>query len=214
MISVLPTLLRAVALAGLAALAALLSNGLASPARKLAWRGVPVPLPHLATQPEPSATPALPPAQPSTPATAGKEVPRVAAPRPIQTPPAPGAAEAPAAPAPIREIGSREAWAAFQAGNPFLDARRSTEFAEGHIAGAFSTPVWESDVDDRLFAFKIARRPGAEDPIVIYCSGGDCQDSHLLASKLLGEGYFRLLIYREGFPDWVAQQRPVEKGRP
>jgi rhodanese-related sulfurtransferase len=116
--------------------------------------------------------------------------------------------------APIREVSGAEAWKAFQSGIPFLDARRSAEFIEGHIAGAYCTPVWEADLEDRLFTFKAARRPGPEDPIVIYCSGGDCRDSHLLADRLLKEGYFHLLIYRAGFPDWVAQQRPVEKGQP
>jgi rhodanese-related sulfurtransferase len=115
---------------------------------------------------------------------------------------------------PTREISGQEAWEAFQASWPFLDARRSAEFAEGHIPGAWSTPVWEADLDDRLIFFKAARRPGPDDPIVIYCSGGDCRDSHLLASRLMREGYGHLLIFRDGFPAWVAQGHPVEKGRP
>ena len=117
-------------------------------------------------------------------------------------------------PTPIRDLSSAEAWQFFQAGAPFLDARRSSEFAEGHVAGAWSTPVWEADLDDRLITFKAARHPGPDDPIVIYCSGGDCRDSHLLAAKLLNEGYFHLLIYHDGFPDWVAQGHPLEKGQP
>ncbi|WP_306589458.1 rhodanese-like domain-containing protein [Geothrix sp. 21YS21S-4] len=112
------------------------------------------------------------------------------------------------------EISSQAAWETFQAGVPFLDARRSSEFAEGHIAGAWCAPVWEADLEDRLFAFKAARRPGPEDAIVLYCSGGDCRDSHLLAERLLAQGYFHLLIYRDGFPDWAAQGRPVQKGQP
>ncbi len=120
----------------------------------------------------------------------------------------------PSAAGPIREVGGAEAWEAFQAGVPFLDARRSAEYAEGHVAGAFCTPVWESDLEDRLITFKATRRPGPEDPILIYCSGGDCKDSHLLADRLLKEGYFHLLIYREGYPDWVARKHPTEKGQP
>jgi rhodanese-related sulfurtransferase len=115
---------------------------------------------------------------------------------------------------PIREISGPEAWEAFQVGTPFLDARRSAEYAEGHIAGAWCAPMWESDLDDRLISFKAARRPGPDDPIVIYCGGGDCHDSHLLAAKLLNDGYGHLLIYRDGFPAWLAGQHPVEKGRP
>jgi rhodanese-related sulfurtransferase len=115
---------------------------------------------------------------------------------------------------PIREISSAEAWLAFQIKAPFLDARRSAEFTDGHIAGAWCAPVWEADLDDRLIFFKAARQPGPEDPIVIYCSGGDCHDSHLLAAKLLKEGYFHLLIYRDGYPGWVAQGHPIDKSRP
>jgi rhodanese-related sulfurtransferase len=115
---------------------------------------------------------------------------------------------------PVREISGPEAWAAFQAKAPFLDARRSAEFTEGHIAGAWCAPVWEADLDDRLISFKAARRPGPEEPIVIYCSGGDCHDSHLLAAKLLNEGYYHLLIYRDGYPAWVASGHPIDKSRP
>jgi len=213
-----PTPIRILALAGLALAAALLSNRLASPGRRLAWSGSAVPLSP--ASPGPVATP--PPEEvtsgfaaqepgkshlsPSAPAAPSRKTP----------PPASAATSTQAPPAfnPIREIGRDEAWEAFQAGTPFLDARRGSEFAEGHVARAWSTPVWEADLEDRLLTFKAARRPGAEDPIVIYCSGGDCRDSHLLAENLLREGYFHLLVFRDGFPAWVAQGHPVEKGRP
>ena len=126
----------------------------------------------------------------------------------------PLAPPSPVAASPIREITGAEAWLAFQNKAPFLDARRSAEFTEGHIAGAWCAPVWEADLDARLITFKAARRPGPEDSIVIYCSGGDCHDSHLLAAKLLKEGYFHLLIYRDGYPGWVAQGHPIDKSRP
>lgn len=212
------TFFRILALAGMAGAGALVSNFLASPARRLAWGRSGPALPPIPTsterQPQPTAAPPQPGVQPST-----GDHPRRPAPRQgskIAAPLSPAPREAPvqATSGPIHEISSQEAWAAFQAGAPFLDARRSAEFAEGHIARAWSTPVWESDVDDRLLSFKAARRPGPEDPIVIYCSGGDCRDSHLLATKLLNEGYFHLLIYRDGFPAWAALGHPVEKGQP
>lgn len=205
------TALRILALAGMAGMAALIANALASPARRLGWTRTVTPLPALAPRietPLPTAAslqPLVPERRKGRSNGPGSNVPQV------PTPPA-----VPESPAqnPIREISSQEAWAAFQAGAPFLDARRSSEFAEGHVAKSWCTPVWESDLDDRLLQFKAARRPGPEDPIVIYCSGGDCRDSHLLAAKLLNEGYFHLLIYRDGFPDWVAQGHPVQKGQP
>jgi rhodanese-related sulfurtransferase len=209
------TALRFLVLTGMAAVAALISNALSSPSRRLAWRGSVAPQPSftpLAERPEPP----KPVPQPKTieasrPSPSDRPTPPVA--RPVDTPSPPKPQEAVAS-SPLREISGPEAWTAFQSGVPFLDARRSAEYAEGHIARAWCAPVWESDLDDRLISFKAARRPGPEDPIIIYCSGGDCRDSHLLATRLLNEGYSHLLIYRDGFPDWVAQKRPVEKGRP
>lgn len=209
------TLLRMLALAGLAGVVALISNALASPARRLAWTGSVVTPPvnaPVAARPAPIEPAPQPPppasARPTTPVRPTAPVsPRPAAPPPVKTQEA-------AASSPIHEISSAEAWKAFQSGLPFLDARRSAEYTEGHIAGAFCTPVWESDLEDRLITFKAARHPGPEDPIVIYCSGGDCRDSHLLAARLLKEGYFHLLIYRDGFPDWLALKHPIEKGQP
>lgn len=223
--------LQMMALAGLAGIAALLANLAAPASRRLAWKSaLPVPAPaagpsQAAHQPQPvpeapapkpdegiRPLPPLAPLPPRMPLTPRSPLPVAPSPAPVSAP-APALNSA-AAPTPIQEISAAEAWKAFQAGIPFLDARRSADFAEGHIARAWSAPVWESDLEDRLFSFKAARRPGPEDPIVIYCSGGDCKDSHLLAAKLLEQGYFRLLIFREGFPAWVAQGRPVEKGQP
>jgi len=209
------TALPFLALAGMAGMAALISNSLSSPSRHLAWRGSvaaqpaftrPVKRPVL---PEPVPRPQIVETHP--PPASNRSLPPVARPAGALPPPKP---QEIVASSPIREIAGPEAWKAFQSGIPFLDARRRAEFAEGHIAGAWCTPVWESDLDERLISFKAARRPGPEDSIVIYCSGGDCQDSHLLAAKLLNEGYDHLLIYRDGFPDWLAQKHPVEKGQP
>ncbi|WP_005035327.1 rhodanese-like domain-containing protein [Holophaga foetida] len=135
-----------------------------------------------------------------------------------QTPPQPS----PAKPAPqmrfewnpeqpSRDITSREAAEAYRQGFPFLDARRSVEYREGHIRGALGMSVWEADIDERLARFDAMGRP-LKAPVVLYCSGGDCQDSQLLASRLLGLGYRHLLIYQEGFPDWVTKGRPIRQG--
>jgi len=212
------TLIQFLTLAGCALLAAVLSNAVATPTRRLFWKPVVRALPPLAPpllkEREPEAPITAP--TPVVPAETRKAVPSPSAwtkPGPSVTSPTATVAEPPPS-VPIREITAGEAWKAFQAGTPFLDARRSAEYADGHVAGAWSTPVWEADVDDRLLSFKAARRPGADDPIVIYCSGGDCRDSHLLATKLLNEGYFHLLIFRDGYPAWVAQGHPIEKGQP
>ena len=80
------------------------------------------------------------------------------------------------------------------------------------MPGARSVPVWEADLERRLTEFEAAAQPAPRSPIVLYCGGGGCEDSHLLARKLVDLGYRNLLIYRDGFPDWTAQGRPSATG--
>jgi rhodanese-related sulfurtransferase len=93
----------------------------------------------------------------------------------------------------------------------FLDARRSSVYRDGHVAGARSVSVWEADVDDKVRGlFSEGRDQSA--PIVVYCSGGDCEDSHMLGQKLYFVGFDNVLVYKDGFPDWQKRGLPVTKG--
>ena len=109
------------------------------------------------------------------------------------------------------EIGGDDAEALHKEGRLFLDARRSSVYAEGHIPGSRSFPVWESDIDSRVKAF-FDEGLDQNAPIVIYCSGGDCEDSHMLAEKLYMVGFNALYIYKDGFPGWTKRGLAVAKG--
>lgn len=89
-----------------------------------------------------------------------------------------------------------------------LDARRTDTYAAGHLPGARSLPVWE----DGLAAKVALLKADPLLPMIVYCAGGDCQDSHLLAQKLWLAGYRNLRIYAGGFPDWEARGWPVHRG--
>jgi rhodanese-related sulfurtransferase len=119
---------------------------------------------------------------------------------------------APAPDAVIRDLSPQDAWEAFQLHIPFLDARRSADYQAGHVAGAWSVPIWEADADARITDFEARAKPAAKSPLVLYCAGGDCQDSRVLADKLVGLGYRNLFIYRDGFPDWARRGRPQQRG--
>ena len=96
----------------------------------------------------------------------------------------------------------------------FLDARRTSVYEQGHIPGARSFSVWESDIDEKvnkLFEERGDPRQQAE-PIVVYCSGGDCEDSHMLAKKLWGIQYNNVYVYKDGFPDWQKRGGQVHTG--
>jgi rhodanese-related sulfurtransferase len=186
---------EAVALAVAAVLCAAVSNLAASPQRRLAWKGS---YPNALTVPAPpSPTPsaAAVPISPPAPGTmAGKEYP----PHPER---------------PWADVTGEEAAALHGRGIPFLDARRTAVYAEGHIAGARSFPIWEATVND---AIKKLFEEGYDvnAPLVVYCSGGECEDSHMLAERLHQFGFNNALVYAGGYPDWQKRSLPVEKGAP
>jgi len=195
-----PDLLKALALLAAALVCAGLANGWATARRKLDWTGW---TPPPAQAPAPLLPPAPAPAAPPAPEPVVAKAARA---------PRKDALFAPSPGEVIRDITSAQAWEAFRLKFPFLDARRSSEFEDGHVAGAWSVPVWEADAAARITEFEARANPAPEAPMVLYCSGGDCEDSRLLAQKLVQLGYRNLLIYRDGFPDWARQGRPRAKG--
>ena len=188
------TVQQGLLLAGLALFAAVVSNLMASPQRRLVWVG---------QYPDALKLPARPAS--GAPATSA------------------GVTSAPAAPAatdktfpphpdrPSADISGDDALLLHSRGTLFIDARRSKVFGEGHVRGARSFPVWESDIDARV---KALYEEGLDQsaPAVVYCSGGNCEDSHMLAQKLYMVGFDNVLVYTGGFPDWEARKAPVEKG--
>lgn len=88
----------------------------------------------------------------------------------------------------------------------FVDARSATSFAEGHVKGALSFPVGEFDIQIDAFM----NRFPVDQPIVTYCSGRTCEDSHQLAQMLVDFGYEQVSVMIDGFPGWKTGGYPVE----
>ena len=92
----------------------------------------------------------------------------------------------------------------------FIDARDEPLYRAGHIPGA-----WEFDPyrPEKYFA---AVNPAcrAAEQIVIYCNGGDCDDSEFAALTLrdVGIATNKLFIYGGGFAEWSTNGQPVELG--
>jgi rhodanese-related sulfurtransferase len=232
--------LEAVALVVAAVLCATVSNLVASRERKLAVVGnyasgrtgaIPtrpvIPVPSTTTAaPQPAAsTPALTgtvpvalapvatsPVASTTTAATPSTAPKPSAAVPAQT--APAAAPRTFTPHPDKpwvEVAWNDVAYLHNAKAPFIDARRTSVYEEGHIAGSQNIPVWESDVDDRVKKI-YEENWNSEAPVVVYCSGGDCEDSHMLAQKLWGIGLNNVLVYKDGFPDWVKHGGAVHQG--
>jgi rhodanese-related sulfurtransferase len=112
------------------------------------------------------------------------------------------------------EIAYGDVAALHAAGALFLDARRTSVYEQGHIAGARPFSVWESDIDQKVNKLFDERSDPREQalPIVVYCSGGECEDSHMLAQKLWGIQFNNVYVYKDGFPDWQQRGGTVHTG--
>jgi rhodanese-related sulfurtransferase len=88
----------------------------------------------------------------------------------------------------------------------FVDARTREDYEDSHIPGAVSMPVGQFDelIDGFL------DRHGTEQPIVTYCSGRTCEDSHTLAQWLMDFGYSDVKVFIDGYPGWEAKGYRVE----
>ncbi|RMH28019.1 MAG: rhodanese-like domain-containing protein [Planctomycetota bacterium] len=111
---------------------------------------------------------------------------------------------------PVKEgsITLREAFALFQDGAFFLDARYQSEFERGHIEGAIWMPasrVVTSEGQEELNFIP----PGGI--VVIYCTGGDCDASENTAIRIEQLQYdFDIRILGKGYEDWANAGLPVE----
>jgi rhodanese-related sulfurtransferase len=93
----------------------------------------------------------------------------------------------------------------------FIDARKDEAYQEGHIPGAFQLDRFhpENYLGDVLPACLGAQQ------IVVYCNGGECEDSEFAAillrdsARIPGE---KLLVYAGGITEWKAKGLPIETG--
>ena len=88
----------------------------------------------------------------------------------------------------------------------FVDARNRENFEDGHIPGSVSLPVGQ--FDESIDSFMNQYSP--DRPLVTYCSGRTCEDSHRLAQLLFGVGFNNVKVFIDGFPGWEAEGYPVE----
>lgn len=80
----------------------------------------------------------------------------------------------------------------------FLDARATTDYQAGHIAGALSLPTEE--FDDHYPQIQPMLTP--DSAIVVYCDGLDCDLSHRLMDRLRELGYHHVHLLANGWTTW------------
>lgn len=210
--------LELLALLAAAVLCAAVSNLLAARERKLAWLGAVRPAPKITPQNQGVPLPRAPVGPQSAPKTIEQTSPAMnknEQSNPVREtkPTPPSQTFSPHPGRPWVEATSEEAWNLYNQGVLVLDARRTEEYAAAHIAAARSFAVWESDVEAKIAGLTGQGLPPVI-PILVYCSGGACEDSKMLAEKLFNTGFVNVYVYQDGFPDWQAKDRPVEQGMP
>lgn len=92
----------------------------------------------------------------------------------------------------------------------FLDARDAPQYEAGHIPGAYLLDPYRPE---RGLPAVLAASTAAEQ-VVVYCRGGECEDSGLAAGLLLSSGIpaAKLLVYDGGYAEWIANGLPTETG--
>jgi len=92
----------------------------------------------------------------------------------------------------------------------FIDARDELHYREGHIPGACEFDPYHPE---KYFATVLPVCQAAEQ-IVLYCNGGDCDDSESAAITLrdVGIANRKLFIYTGGITEWTTNGLPVEIG--
>lgn len=92
----------------------------------------------------------------------------------------------------------------------FVDARGDDAFAEGHIPGSLQFSPYEVD----RFLEPVFEMTQAALKVIVYCNGGDCEDSIFTCRELVSAGQTMdsVYLFAGGWEDWTANDMPVERG--
>ena len=91
-----------------------------------------------------------------------------------------------------------------------LDARPSLFFEQGHVPGALNLP--RDDFARDYQNLSLSLKAATDKPIIVYCSGGECHDSSLVANALLTLGFTRVSVFTGGWDAWSAAGLPASTG--
>lgn len=90
-----------------------------------------------------------------------------------------------------------------------IDGRSESVYHKGHIPGAVNVPYIQRDYFFHRLLADVAR----ETPIIVYCSGKNCNVSVKLAKSLSGEfGFIHVRVFEGGWEEWVKGKNPIQTG--
>lgn len=86
------------------------------------------------------------------------------------------------------------------------DARKIEDFDAGHLPGAVSFPFNSHEEAYNELAVLFS----AEQPVMVYCSGRECDDAFLLGKFLRAQGSKRVVLFVEGISGWKEAGLPLD----
>ena len=90
-----------------------------------------------------------------------------------------------------------------------LDARAASFYAAGHVPGALNLSRQDFARDYKRLQPTLEK--SKDGSVVVYCSGGECHDSRLVASALISLGYARVRIFTGGWTAWTESGAAVAR---
>jgi len=89
-----------------------------------------------------------------------------------------------------------------------LDARPEIFHCLGHVPGALALP--RDDFENYYRQHQAKLETAKSQALVIYCSGGSCEDSELVETALRKLGYTRISVFEGGWHEWTRAGLPEE----
>jgi rhodanese-related sulfurtransferase len=93
----------------------------------------------------------------------------------------------------------------------FVDARADDPYQAGHIPGAIQCDYYRID----YYFPEVMQKASAAEKIIVYCNGGDCEDSLYVCGELLKADIPRahILLFKGGWEAWTQAGHPFVRAR-
>jgi rhodanese-related sulfurtransferase len=90
-----------------------------------------------------------------------------------------------------------------------IDVRPDLHYRRGHVPGALSLPATRFQAG--YSKLKARLESDKAQLLVLYCGGGQCDESEQVRGRLRAMGFTRVAIVPEGWAGWQAARLPEEK---
>lgn len=89
-----------------------------------------------------------------------------------------------------------------------VDARDDGPYREGHLPRAVQFWPYQPE----YYIHNVLDLALGAERVIIYCNGGECEDSHFAADQLVLHGVLpsQIYIYTGGWEEWKANNAPLE----